>query len=117
MTISINRPLALDLLNRAVAQKGADHVVDRCRYINDEGQGDCIVGTALSLIVPEQTMRNIFDSPLNTTTIRASEVQEALVKEGIIINDEAMSLFSKAQRVQDGSEAWGEAVRYAVEGY
>jgi hypothetical protein len=114
MTIEITYDQAVDLLKRAVAEKGADYVYSkmglndaanvgpRCVYTIDSDPS-CIVGHVLVWsgvdphAIPEGTVcRYLLD------------------KVGVSVNNKTLDLLREAQAYQDGGRPWGESVDHAI---
>lgn len=113
MSIVIDKSRALELLDQAVAEKGAEYVdpaveIGRCNYVQVEGDGDlvpgCIVGYAM----------NNAGVPLHELAL------EGIVTEidwerwcDVKLSDGAASVLRRAQSMQDDGMQWGAAVKYA----
>jgi hypothetical protein len=101
-------------LDNAVARRGADynyrdhHVM--CRYVID-GQPACIVGDILINDV------GLDPQILETDELNSSSsdlVLDVLTEQGLIdIKDDALTMLSVAQDMQDRHEPWGAAVEEA----
>lgn len=120
MTIDITYDKALEALNAAVAERGADFVYPdeerhegvTCQYRKPDGTGSCIVGMALILLgVPAEEIP-AWGTPGQSSFDLLWELRER----GIITFDRAASdLFSEVQDRQDCGTPWGQAVTEAVE--
>jgi hypothetical protein len=144
MTITVDKDKALELLTRAVEEKGAAHVYpmtpgEGCKYVVD-GQPACIVGHVLyyldESILPEieNWERNHISDPndweyyADEDGFHQSEIgldgflddpgfdnlHDALLKGNrIVFTPEAVAVLSRAQRIQDEYQPWGDALREA----
>lgn len=112
----IDKPKAIELLERAVAEKGADYVDPGsqfgrggCRYVRDDACG-CIVGHAYfyagATIDELKEMDANPDDPGVDSLAWAEELP-------IETADEAVRAFSVAQVAQDRGKTWGEALEAA----
>lgn len=114
--MTINKETALDLMRRAVEERGEDTVVSACAYVLYEGRAEkafsekkepgCIVGHALYLHgVPfEELEKQNYD----TIHVRG----DLITKYGI--DHDALVTFRVAQYVQDNERPWIEALDAAV---
>lgn len=103
----ITLDMAVDATRKAVAQKGADHVVDYCRYyVESTGKGSCIVGTALEILGVD--LVKVFEG-VNGETF----TDKYLIHHGITLDEGAMLFFREAQWEQDSMETWGFALACA----
>lgn len=107
----ITLPKALKLLERAVAEKGADYTVDLCRYF-DDGEPACIVGHVFSYVgATEGDLHMGYDAhqvaSANTAELRTIDVQ------GVKITPKAREVLSAAQQAQDRGKTWGNALKSA----
>jgi hypothetical protein len=99
---------ALDLLNRAIAEKGADYVYQRtadddsCAYFKN-GEPSCIVGHVLAYkgVTQEDLPEN-----KNTAIVIALRIAQ---------DDRTERLLDSAQSYQDTGTPWGDAVKSALE--
>lgn len=104
---------ALELLRRAVDERGEDHVAERyvtapevenCRYFSPTGEPDCIVGHVL-----------------HYKGATPSEVPEfvgvhTLVTRGVLLAPEGVvAVLAEAQGTQDVGKSWGCALDCAEE--
>lgn len=125
MTILVDQKLAVELLERAVAEKGADYIYfppgssGTCLYDNGDTPG-CIVGHALSYLgVSNPDLGRLDDAPDNSDEISSSgilplsntRVLEAIT--GVTLTPEAEEVWAIAQRYQDDKVSWGLAVSHA----
>lgn len=113
--------VAIDLLKRAVDEKGRDYVyVDQHDRLAGQGSTHCVnvvkVGGALvpSCIVGDTLVRHgvapRWFAFTNTIGAPAYEVIRTLrAREWLDVDDDAVTLLSFAQRLQDNGETWGEA--------
>lgn len=144
MTITIDKDRALELLAKAVKEKGEDYVYPRsnsakgtygkCLYVEDDGTPSCIVGHVIGYVKPsllplvgtwernECPERDEYDFPPKHTTIEqgfgfstgATYVADSLERSDLLrFTPEAVSVLSRAQRIQDGGETWGKALEEA----
>lgn len=139
MTIKIDRNKAIELLEKALEEKGPDYVYERidggCVYVSN-GQPSCIVGHALAYAgVPIETI-STFDeagkgdgpyswvdgSSINDLAVHNEYAYEEVVQEhektvleanDIELDDEAITVFKVAQTNQDYLTSWGESVERA----
>lgn len=109
MTTKINRKLALELLDRAVKEKGEEYIVPHCVYFADQGSPACIVGHALSYVGVESD--NFLGSMGNHEII--TDLSADFL--GVELTPKAYKVFARAQEIQDGREkenpSWGNAVK------
>lgn len=115
---TLTREKALELLERAVAEKGADYVykypedISACQYIDGYGQPSCIVGHAFKYLSDELGNRDIFTELKDHEGF--SPVDFTLP--GVTLLPEAVSVLGIAQEVQDSMEyTWGNALERARE--
>jgi hypothetical protein len=118
MTELITTAKAVELLDRALEEKGAEYIYPRhrkgdlyCVYEHNNAPS-CIVGYALSYVgltpadlnALDQTGKQAGGSPIwNLTDILKANY-------GIVITEGASVVLSKAQAVQDFGHQWGVAV-------
>lgn len=102
----IERKEALELLERAVAEKGADYTVDQCQYFeNDSSVPVCIVGHVLCYLgVPTEEFNYRNTTKFSLVAPHLDSVQ---------FTDEAVYALNKAQIAQDHGKTWGEALEVA----
>lgn len=128
MVMLIDKDKALELLNRAVAEKPdgyADENVVRghaCEYANEDGTPSCLVGTALSYTgfdLGNLTYPGEIDLFVE---IPEDVTGEFIGNKGVLGNDpnyemtlDALVLFRTAQEEQDGGSTWADAVQVAIE--
>lgn len=104
--IVIDKTKALELLDAAVAKRGADTVVEQCHYVVG-GEPNCIVGEALALAGVDTDLLY----PFNSCKIGTAALLAHLKLDGGVEMDRAAVLiFGHAQDKQDNHWAWGEAV-------
>lgn len=118
MSVRIEFNEAIELLNRAVAERGADYVYredpkafdaeDEVRCVNtfDDGTPGCIVGQVC------------FYAGLDAEDLasnRFSPVDTLVAEEVLNIDSDVIELLSEAQSRQDGGDTWGKAVQRAIE--
>lgn len=113
-TAAIDSDKAIELLRRAVNERGADHRAftpleletgeASCLYFNPvSGQPSCIVGQAFSYLG-----YNYGDfGDVNGSMIH-------VVREVVPMTDDAADIFAAAQGVQDQGRTWGDAFDEAV---
>ena len=115
----ITKTKAVELIERAVAEKGADyvdpHAGGRCSYANDRVEptaAGCIVGHALfyeGATVAE--LHELDGLPVSSVMMLIdSEARDALP---VAVDEEAARVFMAAQRAQDVGETWGSALERA----
>lgn len=112
MTAHVDAALALELLDRAVAEKGADFVYERralsCRYAH-EGKPDCIVGHVLVYLgVPAERLTCIEGMAFDMTILHHVEIEF-----GLAFTSKAVMALSIAQSEQDSGTPWALAVAEA----
>lgn len=120
MTITIDYDTALNLLQRAVNEKGEDYVYKRkepfgsCMYFDENKQPDCIIGHVLSYL-------GITYDNLSTATLKGEDVNitavNTLMYHKVIATDsvKTKTLLKKAQIYQDEGSTWGTALELAIE--
>lgn len=140
--IVIEKEQAIELLNRAVEEKGADYVYPRgglgensgddkvCAYERN-GAPSCIVGHVFSYLgVPVETLAVLDQQSLSAVTDLTRSVPTWIDDEevhgvpkgevplsvlaGIQIDPDALGILRRAQADQDGGIPWGKAVQYAI---
>ena len=108
--MAINKELALDLMKRAVEERGEDTVVTECQYVNYPDpinkEPGCIVGHALYL--HGVTLEDLERQNGDTIHVR----KDLITKYGI--DHDALVTFRIAQYVQDADRPWIEALNAAV---
>jgi hypothetical protein len=127
MTQVIDRETAIQLLERVVAERGADFTYEpmyvqgggsaACLYVRD-GAPSCGIGLALSYLglTPEQLSE--LDAINNTggeTDIHQLGVQRKLADFGIRLEEDALYVLSGFQQKQDRSAEYGVALQAAKE--
>lgn len=118
MTV-ITLDMALEALNAAVEEKGADYVYEGegtfCAYVAFD-EPSCIVGNALHRLgVSIPTLVKMDKCAIGGAVISSPKVLDVLEDSGFILDDEAVMLLSTAQVLQDDDVPWGDAVRAARE--
>jgi|SRR5690606_22062666 len=116
---TVTRDKAIELLEKAVAEKGADYVYEPptpalhvCQYIDDDGHPSCIVGHVVKYLADELGNHDIF------TELEEYEGNSAhdIALPGVTILPEASMVLAVAQEVQDSMEyTWGNALERARE--
>lgn len=101
---------ALALLGRAVNEMGEDYVYPVydegfCKYFREDGSPSCIVGFVLDY-------KGI--SIEHYATLNAEEVNELRAGGVIDLTDKAIAVLEAAQRTQDHSGTWGDALAEAT---
>lgn len=124
MSAVLNKENVIELLERAVNEKGADYVdpnaLDNvCEYADLEGNPLCIVGHVLGYLgepfkptVHEEYDGSTWTSPWGTET----DAREAiLISDAIEFEDYDVvaSVLFAAQKEQDNRGTWGEALEAA----
>lgn len=137
MTV-IDKARAFDLLDQALAVKGAAHTQTSCYYLtredhyvpgdeavwspadNEEPKPGCLVGTALFLLDKDALIKAVEGYRINGDIINSDDVLAGLSANGIDLTDDAIEVFNTAQTLQDGrypgiygNRTWGEAVAVA----
>lgn len=103
----------LELLERAVAEKGPDHVYQQhtevgdgdgamCRYANPDGTPDCIVGYVLSYVGLLGSGAHLWEGLAGSLLV---------VQKNFTV--EAIQILLEAQITQDNGKPWGEALEAA----
>jgi hypothetical protein len=114
----VTREKAIELLEKAVAEKGEDFVyqypahIAACQYIDEYGHPSCIVGHAVKYLSDELGNHDMF------TMLEEYEGNSAhdLALPGVDILPEASMVLAIAQEVQDSMEyTWGNALDRARE--
>lgn len=119
MTRVIEVPEALELLERAVQEKGADYIdpsavkANGCEYATDDGLPSCIVGHVFYYL-------GVDPSKVNNGSVRVVIDNGGIVAlSGEYIDDSptfsygAVSVLQEAQIVQDTKGTWGAALAEA----
>lgn len=108
---------AINLLEKAVGEKGADYVYPRMMTVGDitvatqcdyfrEDQPSCLVGHVLSYLGYD-----------NADEAEGHSASYAMEKLGIEFDDAAAFILEQAQDAQDSGTPWGEAVENARNEY
>lgn len=124
MSAVLSKDNVIELLERAVEEKGADYVDPNaanhvCEYADEQGNPLCIVGHVLSYLGEplKPTQQEDFNGGLHTTLwgtdMDASEVIINPSAFGVDDYDVVAAVLSAAQRVQDHADTWGEALEAA----
>lgn len=110
--IRIDEKLALELLRKAVEEKGAGWVDPNaaegqgCQYVDDQGAPSCIVGHAM-----------VFAGVPSSDLIEDGDVydlaQGLTHKERLYLERGALRVMMEAQSWQDRGTTWGEALEAA----
>lgn len=116
MTIEIDYDKAIELLKRAVAEKGADYVYERpdealsCVYVSN-GAPSCIVGHVISYVAPE-LLDSIHIWEQDAFAETGSGVESLVEHFGaeFDMTDEALTALGIAQEAQDMGANWGRAL-------
>lgn len=118
MTYTLTREKAIELLEKAVAEKGANFVyeypegINACQYIDEQGHPSCIVGHAFKYLSDELGNHDIFAELGDHEGSSAHD----LVLPGVDILPEASMVLAIAQEVQDTMDyTWGNALDRARE--
>lgn len=116
MTV-ITFDMALEALNAAVDEKGADFVYQGegtfCTYAAYD-EPSCIVGNALHRLgVSISTLEKMDHCMIGGAVISSPKVLDVLEDSGFDLDYEAIVLLSTAQVLQDDEVPWGDAVRAA----
>lgn len=116
---TLTREKALELLEKAVAEKGEDFVYTSpiadtrvCQYIDSSSNPSCIVGHVVKYLSDELGNQAVF------LELGEHEGQSALdlVLPGVVFDSEAALALATAQEVQDSMEdTWGTALKRARE--
>lgn len=124
MTIEIDYDKAIELLERAVAEKGADYVYasfakevskndSTCLYVDPEtGAPSCIVGHVVSYLdsdlLPEISEWETEATDDTTVFSLAGRLEDRLH-----FTERALATLTLAQQSQDNGITWGRALEYA----
>jgi hypothetical protein len=113
----ITYDMALEALNAAVEEKGADYVYEGegtfCAYVAS-GEPSCIVGNALHRLgVSIPTLVKMDKCAIGGSVITSRKVLDVLEDSGFTLDGDVITLLSTAQTLQDDEVPWGEAVRAA----
>ena len=111
--------MALEALNAAVEEKGADYVYEGegtfCAYVASD-QPSCIVGNALHRLgVSIPTLVEMDHCTVGGEAISSRKILEVLEGSGFILDNDAVMFLATAQVLQDAEIPWGDAVRMARE--
>lgn len=111
MTIHLSYDRAVELLGRAVTEKGADYVYEdavNCAYFGEHGEPRCIVGHVLHYVGVE---------PFDPDDVHNITSFGVLMEEGVVspvtADERAINLLVTAQVHQDRQVPWGESVENA----
>lgn len=124
MTTVVDEAKAIELLERAVEEKGSDYVDPRssttgCEYADEKGQPLCIVGHVLSYLgvdLRPVVFESAYGGPeerLWGDDFSAAELYGSSEKAplgDIEFTSEATYVLSEAQNYQDSGKSWGEAL-------
>lgn len=123
MSAVLSKDNVIELLERAVEEKGADYVDPNsrngngCQYADENGAPLCIVGHVFSYLgEPLQATENDWDElvPWNADTDAASLIDdEDFEVVDVLDRDVVASVLYAAQVQQDGKHTWGEALEAA----
>lgn len=124
MSAVLSKDNVIELLERAVEEKGADYVDPNaadhvCEYADEQGNPLCIVGHVLSYLGEplKPTVHEDYDGEQYTTLWGTGmDATEAIINPsafGVDDYDVVASVLSNAQRVQDRAGTWGEALEAA----
>lgn len=105
----INKDNVLDLLQRAVNEKGADYTAPYCRYFNEDGSPSCIVGHVFSYVLIDEDQRRL-DIQEMWNGLVVGKVDNQIPN---LMDSEALGILARAQRAQDRLEQWGDALDWA----
>lgn len=123
MSAVLSKDNVIELLERAVEEKGADYVDPNslngsgCQYADENGAPLCIVGHVFSYLgEPLAPTSDVWDEaiPWNADTDAASLIDDGEFKEIVVQDDNVVaSVLYAAQVQQDGKRTWGEALEAA----
>lgn len=136
MSTVIDKPKAIELLERAVAKKGEDWIDPRakrrksaikkcpdfnppgCTYVTPQGKSPaCIVGHALHWAgVPLDVLKTLDEGGGEAATTACATVNSLTGLE-VEVTPDAVSVLATAQNVQDEGGTWGDALRSARRGW
>lgn len=124
MNAVLSKDNVIELLERAVEEKGADYVDPNapnyvCEYADEEGNPLCIVGHVLSYLGEplKPTEQEDFNGGLHMTLWGSEQdAREVILNPsafGVDDYDVVGAVLGTAQRVQDRAGTWGEALEAA----
>lgn len=143
MTIVIDKPKALELLEAVVAERGADYIYPNagsdCFYADRAEDGTyapgCIIGHALARIGLPVTALHTLDKQndpgIGTTSLPIWVDEDDAIRDNpmfrpvvvvleedyeVKITPDAQAVFAIAQREQDNGHTWGDALADAKNG-
>lgn len=117
--IELTKQETVQLLRRAVEEKGADHVYQPPTHIEDGeewqeshsyfhgGKPGCLVGHVLSY-------KGITEEALGSDNAD-TRVNELFVNRTVWADDDVQAILTKVQDAQDQGKAWGAAVEEGLE--
>lgn len=121
--ITITKANVIELLERAVAEKGADYIdpsteYDNCSYLNtfDDTSNDkpgCIVGHVLHYAGADADLLHRWDANVSGLTSEQIVAADEFELEGVMLDLPAFTALMTAQNHQDKSETWGRALEAA----
>lgn len=125
MTLTITPERFAEALDKAVAERGADHIyeptyttaetgsISPCVYVDNEGTPSCLIGCALANLGVD-LVEHIHQASRNT--LRASIVLNQLAAAGVIafegdrrVVEGVLVAADRAQEAQDHGHEWGDA--------
>lgn len=119
MTRVIDAPEAIELLERAVQEKGEDYVDPNaaeeigCEYGDNRGNPVCIVGHVFSYLGmnPDDVYSGGVRSTIQSEGVRSRNYR--FVEGAPVFTDVAKNVLALAQDHQDQADTWGEALAEA----
>lgn len=129
MTTVVDADKAIELLERAVEEKGADYVdpdaaTVGCNYADAKGNPLCIVGHVVSYLGVDLRPVVLVDEGYyereelwghGVSAIELNYANDAAPHPGFSFTNEAIWALGRAQTMQDNGETWGEALEAAKE--
>lgn len=104
----VGRDEAIELLERAVAEKGGDYKNPVCVLFEDDGPPCCLIGHALAYLgVGFEHHVSTFAGHYQSYDVRKAGIAD--------LNDEATRVFEIAQGSADSDKTWGETLEYTKE--
>lgn len=119
--ITITKANVIDLLEKAIAAKGADYVdpaceYDNCSYLAVSAGNDkpgCIVGHVLHYAGADADLLHRWDANVSGLTSEQIVAADEFELEGVMLDLPAFTALMTAQNHQDKSETWGRALEAA----
>jgi hypothetical protein len=119
MTTTIDKDKAFELLDAAVALKGADYTLPKgegCMYFEEDGTTPvCIVGHALASVGVKLGDLSSRGREAGNLSYRSHEADNERVFrqteiDGVEVSEDARLVFDAVQSYQDEGYSWGDAI-------